>query len=312
MKKVFTLFSFIIIASLAFLYYGQGTTKIEYSFYHWKSTYSVDANETKAPQYVKVLDITYKNSFVLKKTSFETIPRKTIVPVIYMDNPLWLKMKATTMVNKILKSLKTLPIKYNEIQIDCDWTDRSRKSYFQFLKQLQQQSGKKISVTIRLHQVKYYKQTGVPPVDYGVLMYYNMSDFRDIATKNYILDLAVAKQYHYNFDTYPLRLNLALPLYSQATIMRFSQVVGLMEGLREEELNSNFKKLKEHLYRVEKTHYFKKRLFYEDDTVRVDEVSMKMLQKSIMLLRKVMKKPKKVIFYRWENRKNYRQNSLSW
>ena len=94
------------------------------------------------------------------------------------------------------------------------------------LKELKAASKKKIEVTIRLHQIKYASKTGVPPADSGMLMYYNMSDFTSIDTKNYILDIDVAKRYHYNFDTYPLALDLALPLYTQATIIRFSKVVG--------------------------------------------------------------------------------------
>ena len=306
MRKIFALF----VAVVLFLgyNYSKASKKLTYSFYHWTSSYKVDANESNPPRYIKVLDISFTKTLLFRKTSFKTLPPKNSIAVIYIDNPLWLKMRASTMVNRVLKEM---PLKtYREIQVDCDWTERTRASYFKFLKLLKEKSGKKISATIRLHQVKYYKRTGIPPVDYGVLMYYNMSDFKEIDTKNYILDLDIAKQYYYNFDSYPLDLNLALPLYSQATIIRFSKVVGLMDGVREEELGSNFKKLKEHLYLVEKTHYFKERLFYEGDRVRVDEVSMQMLKKSIDSLKAVMQKPKEVIFYRWGNRKHYERKQL--
>ena len=196
-------------------------------------------------------------------------------------------------------------IESSEIQVDCDWTDGSREQYFRFLKLLKAESGKKISATIRLHQVKYYKKRGVPPIDYGVLMYYNMSDFKNLETKNYILDLEVAKRYHYNFDSYPLALNLALPLYSQATIIRFGEVVGLVEGVREKELDLNFKKIEQHLFEVRKTHFFKKRLLYEGDQIRIDEVTKEVLIQTLMALKKVMKQPKEIIFYRWGNRNFY-------
>jgi len=286
-------------------FYSKVPTPISYDFYHWRTIYNVE-NTTTAPRYVKVLDITYGKTLALKKTLFKSVPAHFIVPVIYIDNPLWEEMKAFSMASKVLNALKNMPIKYDEIQIDCDWTPKSKKRYFKFLKLLKEQSSKKISATIRLHQVKYHKRTGVPPVDYGVLMYYNMSDFRDLETKNYILDLELAKRYHYNFESYPLMLNLALPLYAQATIIRFSKVVGVIEGLREKELNSsNFKKIKNHLYEVQMRHYFKGRLFYKGDRVRVDEVSLKMLEQSILSLKVVMKKPKEVIFYRWGNKEEY-------
>jgi hypothetical protein len=83
-----------------------------------------------------------------------------------------------------------------------------------------------------------------------------------------------------------------------------------MEGLKEKELSSNFIKIKEHFYKVNKTHYFKERLFYKGDKVRVDTVTISMLKNSIEALRAVMKKPKEVIFYRWGNREDYNEKSL--
>ncbi len=286
-------------------------TKTSYAFYHWKSSYEV-AKGNVQPRYVKVLDITFHNSLEIRKTTFKQEPSTQIVPVIYLDNSVWKKMKALTMVQKVLSSLKAMPMlkAYNEIQVDCDWTDSSQDSYFEFLKELKKQSSKKISVTIRLHQVKYYHKTGVPPVDYGVLMYYNMSDFKSLETKNYILDLDVAKRYHYNFESYPLPLNLALPLYAQATIIRFGEVVGIMEGLREKELNANFKKIAEHFFEVTKTHYLNNRLLYEGDQLRIDEVSLALLEESLGILRKVMKQPQEIIFYRWGNLSFYGEENL--
>jgi hypothetical protein len=288
-----------------FYFYPFSSFKSRYTFYHWKSTYEINASQKHPPHYIKVLDIAFNETLVFRKTVFKTSPSQAIVPVIYMDNPLWLKMRATTMVSKVLQALKKMPIVFNEIQVDCDWTDRTRASYFNFLKLLKEKSAKKLSVTIRLHQVKYYSKTGVPPVDYGVLMYYNMSDFQNLATKNYILDLEIAKRYHYNFDTYPLPLNLALPLYSQATIIRFSQVVGIIEGVREHVLNENFKKIRAHYYKIIKTHYFRGRLLYKGDEIRIDEVNNVLLEETISELKKKMKQPKEIFFYRWENRTFY-------
>ena len=56
------------------------------------------------------------------------------------------------------------------------------------------------------------------------------------------------------------------------TLMRFSEVVGLMEGVREEALNNNFKAIEKHLFELTKTHYFKGKLLYEGDQIRLDEV----------------------------------------
>ena len=304
MKKIFL--AFVGLGIFLGLYFAfSNSFKTTYSFYHWTSTYEVNASQKNPPKYVKVLDISFNETLILRKTSLKTKPIKSIVPVVYIDNPLWLKMKAKTMVKKVWTVLKKMPIFYDEIQVDCDWTDSTKASYFEFLKLLKEKSSKKTSATIRLHQVKYYTKTGVPPVDYGVLMYYNMSDFRDLKTKNYILDLEVAKRYHYNFKSYPLRLNLALPLYAQATIIRFGEVVGIIEGVRETALDDNFKMIENHQYEVLETHYLRGRLLYEGDVIRVDEVSKKLLTQTVSELSKVMKQPEEVIFYRWGNRAFY-------
>jgi len=295
----------IIVLTLLGIYLSLSSPKIIYNFYHWRSNYEINSTIKNPPKYIKVLDVSFGETLLFIKTSFKVSPSDSIVPIIYLDNSLWSKMRATTMVSKVLRSLKEMPIDYSEIQVDCDWTDSTRVSYFKFLKLLKKESAKKLSATIRLHQIKYYTKTGVPPVDYGVLMYYNMSDFRDLETQNYILDLEVAKRYHFNFESYPMDLNLALPLYAQATIMRFGKVVGIIEGVRESSINKNFKKIKDHNFKITKTHYFNGRLLYEGDTIRVDEVSPELLGETIAELSRVMKRPKEIIFYRWGNRGFY-------
>jgi hypothetical protein len=309
MKKLFVLLVFLLL--VATLYYSTNKINTQYNFYHWKQNYKVtDKNE---PKYIKVLDIAYDNKIKIHLTKFIKKPKHKVVPVIYIDNPVFKHSNGKIFAKKVFLTLEKQAkntFNYNEIQVDCDWTDSTKKSYFSFLRELKKLSQKELSSTIRLHQVKYYKKTGVPPVNKGVLMYYNMSNFKDLATKNYILDLKLAKKYHYNFQTYPLKLNLALPLYAQATIIRFESVVGIMEGIRKKDLNENFKALKDHHYKVVKTHYFKKRLLYKEDILRIDEVSQSMLEQAIKKLSDVMTQPKEIIFYRWGNKKEYKQKKL--
>jgi len=304
MKKVILFLPFIL-----FFFLGYKFSLIyepSFQFYYWKQVYQ-ENNESHSPKYIKILDVHFTQNLKIQQTVFKTEP-KNMTAVIYIDNGVFKHLKASSLLKKLKPKLEFFStIEYEEIQIDCDWTPKTQKRYFEFLKLLKEESKQKISVTIRLHQVKYYKKTGVPPVDYGVLMYYNMSDFLDINTRNYILDLDVARKYHYNFDTYPLELNLALPLYSQATIIRFSKVVGAIEGVKNIDIDENFKRLKEGLYRVEKTNYFDSKLLYEGDKIRIDEVSIQDLQNAIDGLKKVMKKPREILFYRWGNRKDYKK-----
>lgn len=309
MKKL--LFALLTLLTTVALYLYSTKVNTSYNFYHWKQSYAV--LETNHPKYIKVLDIAYEGKTKIHRTNFKHKPLKPIVPVIYIDNTIFKHEEGKRFAKKIFLELEKKAKKqftYNEIQIDCDWTDSSKANYFLFLQAFKKLSQKKLSATIRLHQIKYHQRTGVPPVDKGVLMYYNMSDFKDIKTKNYILDLKLAKKYHYNFNSYPLPLNLALPLYAQATIIRFGEVVSIIEGIRKKDLTTHFKPLEANHYEVTKTHYLKKRLLYEGDILRIDEVSIDDLKQAIKNLKKVMKQPQEIIFYRWGNRKDYDAKKL--
>lgn len=305
LKKIF-LFSLIFLSIFSYFFFNKKTTS--YNFYHWKQQYEIIGE--KNPKYIKVLDISYEGKTTIHKTKFINNPTHKVIPVIYLDNPVLKQVNGKIFAKKIFNILKKYPLKHDEVQVDCDWTKSTTKEYFSFLKELKKLSKKQLSATIRLHQVKYAKRTLVPPVDKGMLMYYNMSNFKDLRTKNYILDLELAKQYHQNFKAYPLPLNLALPLYAQATLIRFEEVVGIIEGLRKKDLNENFKALKENHYLVTKTHYLNGRLLYKDDILRLDAVSIENLKQAVKNLKEVMKQPEEIIFYRWGNRNFYDEKDL--
>ena len=305
-KKALLIIPIVVILLIIILYFQK--KEIPYSFYYWQQTYHITTPKT--PKYIKVLDIAYDGRAVIHKTLFKSYPKNEITPVIYLDNPVLKYKNAYPLAKEVSQLLKEFPLKYHEIQIDCDWTNRTQKAYFNFLKELKKLTQKKLSATIRLHQVKYFKRTLVPPVDRGVLMYYNMSNFKDLKTKNYILDLDVAQKYHYNFQNYPLKLDLALPLYAQAALIRFEEVIGAIEGVRVKDLNKNFEHLNNNFYRVKKTHYFNGRLLYRDDILRLDAVTVKDLKYAIKNLKEVMKQPDEIIFYRWGNRDFYKEEDL--
>ncbi|CAA6820594.1 MAG: FIG00387823: hypothetical protein [uncultured Sulfurovum sp.] len=309
MRKFFLLLLFLM--AIAILYFYLTKVNTDYAFYHWKQNYK--NTEMTEPKYIKVMDIGYESKSKIHLTKFKVKPRHKIVPVIYIDNPIFKHENAKKFAKKLFLLLEEQAkntFYYHEVQIDCDWTDSTKEAYFLFLKTFKVLSKKQLSTTIRLHQIKYHKRTGVPPVDKGVLMYYNMSNFKDLETKNYILDLKLAQQYHHNFDTYPLKLDLALPLYAQATVIRFEEVVSIIEGVRKEDLNTHFKALKQNHYQITKTHYLKKRLLYKDDILRIDEVSIDELKQAIKNLKEVMKQPEEIIFYRWGNKKFYGEENL--
>ncbi|MGG2305049.1 hypothetical protein ACE4Z6_26875, partial [Salmonella enterica] len=93
-------------------------------------------------------------------------------------------------------------------QIDCDWTLGTKEKYFSLLKRIKERMALPLSCTIRLHQVKYQAKTGVPPVDRGMLMYYNMGHVEGATETNSIYDPANADKYVSYVKDYPLPLDV--------------------------------------------------------------------------------------------------------
>ena len=116
-----------------------------------------------------------------------------------------------------------------EIQIDCDWTMRTRKVYYDFLKRLVDRAKEKdvkISTTIRLHQLTQ----PVPPVERGVLMMYNTGDVRQWEGTNPILDMKDAGPYMRHLKKYDLPLSTAYPVFAWQVLFRGDKYIGIMHS----------------------------------------------------------------------------------
>ncbi len=107
-----------------------------------------------------------------------------MIKKIHQLNELNKESRLMLWINQINKSVS---IKCRALQIDCDWTTKTAPKYFYFLQQIREKldahedggtfaSLAMLSATIRLHQVKYPEKSGMPPVDKGVLMFYNMGE----------------------------------------------------------------------------------------------------------------------------------------
>ena len=307
MKKIVILISLILVFTLIVFSYNKTQTKdIQISFYSWENSFEEQNINEKL--YIKVLDVNFSTKLELLKTNIKE-PPKNFIPVIYITNETMKNVDYSLVSKAILETLKNY--KFDEIQIDCDWSLSTRSNYFNLLEDLKEKLNKKISATIRLHQIKYYTKTGIPPVDYGVLMYYNMSNIGDFNTKNSILDNEIAKKYHYNFDVYPLKLKLALPLYSQAIQFREEKAISLFEGVEEKDFNNDFEKLENNRYKVLNSHYFKGRYIYKDDIFRLEnsnEQDIKIALKDFLDLSK--NRYDEVIFYTLKYKNKYDLNNL--
>ncbi|MEL1255008.1 hypothetical protein AAEO57_14555 [Flavobacterium sp. DGU38] len=300
------------------------------SFYYWKTIFKLSETEKKAIHennvrkiYIRYFDIDLnpndENPIPLTPVRFqEKMNDFDIVPVVYVKNKVMLKQNINLedLAQKTIKLVNEISLKnkiYNkEIQIDCDWTLSSKDNYLNFIEVLKKLSQKKLSVTIRLHQVKYFRKTKIPNADSGVLMYYNMGKIAPDSL-NSIYDRKVAERYLKSLKRYPLHLNFALPIYSWAVHIRNQKVIGLRSKLHVSSLkeDENFEQMNSVFFKVKHSNY-KNGVFYEEnDLLKTESVSSEDLKEMAQDLQdNLAQPPNEIIFYDLDefNIKNYEKN----
>lgn len=271
------------------------------AFYHWQTKLNLSAQEKKSLSHLKI-KILYTKFFDLDLNSkkqpvplaslqcSEQLPDSIqVIPTIFITNRTLKGQsheKLQALVHRVLQKINKLwpsvsNNKIKEIQFDCDWTPSTKDNYFLFLKYFgealhrNKQSDCKLSATIRLHQIKYPDRTGIPPVDRGMLMFYNMDDLENIETKNSILDLSIAKKYLNEKSEYDLPLDIALPIFRWGVLFRNGKMIKLINNLDKTDLQdtSRFVALAENQYKVLESTYLKGYYLYGADVIRLEWVS---------------------------------------
>ncbi|MBK8563489.1 MAG: hypothetical protein IPN76_09115 [Saprospiraceae bacterium] len=187
-----------------------------------------------------------------------------------------------------------------EIQLDCDWTLKTRDRYFKFLKAMKKANpGMTISCTVRLHQFRDKEQAGIPPVDRGTLMCYNMAAPKDMAVRDAVFDTELVNGYLKNGE-YPLALEAALPLFGWGALFHENQFKGLAAGLSENEVKGNplFEPVAEGKYRFMQDTVFANAYMRQGDIVRLDAASPAEVAELASQLSKI-KAVKNISFFDW-------------
>ncbi len=166
-----------------------------------------------------------------------------------------------------------------ELQIDCDWTAGTKETYFRLLNEIRKQpwlKGKKLSCTIRMHQVKFIAGSGVPPVDRGLLMCYSMGNLKQPGMRNSILDVREAKEYLDNLKAYSLPLDIALPLYRWCVWFREEKFKGIMHDVTPDMVAGNklFARKIGNVYACTADTIWKGYELHARDEIRTEEVSI--------------------------------------
>jgi hypothetical protein len=204
------------------------------SFYYWKPAFTLDSMEGNVLNdnnvhnlYVRYFDIDWSpaDTAPVSETqlSFTTSPTGyTIIPVICLRNRVFEKLNlaaipsfAADIFSRVRNINASRHLQNKEIQFDCDWTEKTRENYFAFLRQYHHISVQSTSSTIRMYQLKYQDRTGIPPVDYGVLFYFNLQP-TDSGNERSVYERAIAHRYAPSLRSYPLTLDVALPVFPTA------------------------------------------------------------------------------------------------
>ena len=215
--------------------------------YYWRTDLSLDSTERAFVRthhiekvYCRYFDVVMRDGEPMPNATLtfsDTLPAGVeLVPTIFITEDCMHEPHpglAEKLVRRIRQMNETNDIDgVNEIQIDCDYTDRSRQVYYDFLEEVRSSLTSHsssltshsssfpskarlpivflISTTIRLHQL----QMPAPPADYGVLMLYNTGDPRKFMERNPILDLRDVAPYLRWLNDYDLPLAAAYPVYS--------------------------------------------------------------------------------------------------
>lgn len=226
-----------------------------------------------------------------------------IVPVIFIANKVFKQdVDLPALSHRIHELVKQISLHHfgkipGHIQLDCDWTESSREQYFELIELLKQHY--ELSATIRLHQIKYQSSTGVPPIKHGVLMLYNVGRLED-DTQNSILESAVVKQYINEQTTYPLTLDVALPLFSQMVIKSNSKQLRLINGSDRKTLEAKpgiFRPLSKHNFEVLADTLYKGHYLFKGYKIKVEEVSPREITESFRIIKRSKIKRQQTIFY---------------
>ena len=198
--------------------------------YYWRTDLRLDSTERAFLKqyninkvYCRYFDVVVSDDGEPKPnatiTFSDTLPDSIeIIPTVYITEDCMHQKHeglAEKLVKRILQMNETNDIKnVREIQIDCDYTSKSRKTYYDFLKAVANSSlftlhFSLLSTTIRLHQLAME----APPVDYGALMIYNTGDPNKWQERNPILDYRDVYPYLERLDKYPLPLSAAYPVF---------------------------------------------------------------------------------------------------
>lgn len=244
------LFTTVAVFSLNYLIKNRESNKIKRSVYFWKSEFLLDTTKLNWLKtnhieriYVKLFEVNYNEyeDLIYPGPNIQQITAindQEIVPVVFIENTVLPKLKNAEAIQnlayKILKKAGCLPElntaqfgpnrPFKELQIDCDWGENYKETYFALLKNIKKLNKNiTLSVTLRLYPFKYREKTGIPPADRAMLMVYNLDNPKNNSTENSIFSKETANAYLNKSAKYPLPLDVAMPAFEWIRVFENQQ-----------------------------------------------------------------------------------------
>lgn len=305
--RLLYLFTLILIAVSC----SEPAVKIERGIYFWENDTpfltkenSLALDSLKIEKlYVKIYEVDRvdgKNVPIAKsslKLTTKDLKNRELIPCIYMLNKVFVessKEELDALANNVVrltlafldeKLSEDVSIPFPEIQIDCDWSEKSQGNYFYFLRKMKKLTDKKISCTLRLYPYKFHEKMGVPPCDRATLMCYNLLNPIKNPRKNSILDIDEMSKYLDTKFEYPLPLDVALPVYSWMQCYDRDQFRGVVHGPIE-----NYSSLMTHhkglWYTMQVDTVVSDLYMRKGDRIKLERVSQTDLSKAVDLIKK--------------------------
>jgi hypothetical protein len=278
------------------------------AFYYWKTVWSAspellsDLSQNHIGRlYMRFFDVEWDESHrAARPVSPLRFNSKTpegveVVPVVYIVNAVFLKMNykdveplADHVWEKVSGMAEEQGLDFKQLQLDCDWSDNSRRNYFHFADLMARKlrsRNKTVSATIRLHQIKYAGRTGIPPVSRGMLMFYNFGRIQADTPNSSIFNPQDAGRYSSYISRYPLQLDVVLPAFSWSVHSRDGRVRDLIENIPEEDIAAfdGFRKVADNKYSASRSFFFRGRYFMSGDLLLMETTTPELTKQAAVL-----------------------------
>jgi hypothetical protein len=291
------------IASVRYIDFGKTNTQFTPSIF---ITNDVVLKSTK-PQLDTLVNRLYKKINQISEKYFEQSATSYANKIAYADYEKQKGDEKKMMDIAPIVARRKLELQKNihDILIDCDWSEKSKDNYFYLLEKIKSKfPNYKIEATIRLWQYKYFEKSGIPPVESGLLMCYNMTNPEDRKTENSIGTSNELEQY-VTHDKYPLKLNIALPLYSWSLVFRGNQFKGILSNEMDFTKDSiNFKKTDDNKFVLQDDIRVGDIYLRNGDEIRIEKIADSELQAMIETLTDKIKidNTTRVTFFSFDNK----------